>query len=70
MIIQGIMMNMWYDQSTTIQSFSSCNQLDSVFNFILQNVTNMENDFEIKRLVIGLSTLTMSPESSNLENSV
>jgi len=30
-------------------------------------VTNMDNDFEIKRIIIGLSTLTLSPESSQLD---
>jgi hypothetical protein len=64
MIIQGVMMNFWYNQQTTIASWKSLGQLDTIFNFILANVTNMENDFEIKRLIIGLSTLALSPQSS------
>jgi hypothetical protein len=57
-------MNFWYNQQTTIASWKSLGQLDTIFNFILANVTNMENDFEIKRLIIGLSTLALSPQSS------
>ena len=60
-------MNFWYNQTVTIQSLQKLQQLDNVFNFILQNVTNMENDFEIKRIIIGLSTITLSPESSQLD---
>lgn len=59
MIVQGIMMNFWYDQCYTIQSFNSLGQLDKVFEFIISNISNMENDFEIKRMIIGLSTLTL-----------
>ena len=57
-------MNFWNNQQTTIASWKSLGQLDTIFNFILANVTNMENDFEIKRLIIGLSTLALSPQSS------
>lgn len=67
MIIQGLMMNFWFDQQTTIQSLASDNQLVAVFEFILSNIKYMENDFEIKRLIIGLSTLTMSPQSNQLD---
>ena len=70
MIIQGIMMNFWYNQSVTIQSLSSLNQLDQVFNFILNNINEMKNDFEIKRIIIGLSTLTLSSNSHQLDNRV
>ena len=64
------MMNFWYDQNATIASLISLNELDNVFNFVLQNVQKMQNDFEIKRLIIGLTTLTMSAGSSNLDSSV
>jgi hypothetical protein len=70
MIIQGIMMNISYDQNASIQSLKAHQALDQVFDFILENIQGMEKDFEIKRLVIGLSALTLSPEAANLDPSV
>lgn len=70
MLIQGLMMNFWYNQQLTISSLASINQLDAVFQFILTNINNMENDFEIKRLIIGLTTLTLTPMSAQLDSSV
>jgi len=70
MIIQGLMMNFWYDQPTTIQALQGRGALDNVFSFILSNVEGMDKDFEVKRLLIGLSTLALSVNSSELDPSV
>jgi len=67
MIIQGIMMNFWYDQAETIKSLQALGQTDNVLSFILQNVSLMDKDFEIKRLVIGLSTILFSPNAHTLD---
>ena len=57
------MMNFFFDQNMTIQSISAMGQgqLDRVFQFIIENINGMDKDFEIKRLIIGLSTLAISP---------
>lgn len=55
------MMNFWFDQSTTLNSLKSLNSLDDVFKFILNNIDAMKKDFEIKRLIIGISSLLMTP---------
>ena len=70
MLIQGIMMNLWYNQAVTIQSLQSLQQVESVFNFILSNIEKMDKDFEIKRVVIGLGALTLSPSSVALDQSI
>lgn len=67
MLIQGIMMNFWYDQQTNIASLSSLKALETVLDFILSQIKNMTKDFEIKRIIIGLSSLTLLPSSSNLD---
>ena len=59
MLIQGMMSNMWYDQQTTLASLKQTENLDQVFNFIFANMKNISKDFEIKRLVIGLASLTL-----------
>jgi hypothetical protein len=63
MIIQGFMMNLFYDQGTTIMSLKQHQAFDDVFDFIFSNIGNMKKDFEIKRLVVGLATLLMTPNS-------
>jgi hypothetical protein len=70
MLIQGIMMNLWYDQSNTIASLQSHQQTQYVFEFIISNIENINKDFEIKRVVIGLSALTLNANSSNLDQQV
>lgn len=67
MIIQGIMMNFNYDQETTIASLQQLNFLDDTFNYILTQVSTMEKDFEIKRLIIGLSALALGEKSHQLD---
>lgn len=59
MLIQGMMSNFWYDQHTTLASLKSSDNLDQVFGFIFQNLPNIKRDFEVKRLVIGLSCLVL-----------
>ena len=70
MIIQGIMMNFLYDQQSTSNYLMGRGKLDEVFAFIFENITSMTKDFEIKRLVIGLSALTLNESSLNLDQSV
>lgn len=62
MLIQGMMSNFWYDQQTTLSSLKQSGNLDQVFAFIFDNISKMHRDFEIKRLVIGLASLTLLPD--------
>ena len=63
-------MNFWYDQNVTIQSLQTMGQLDNVFQTIFNSINNIKEDFEIKRMIIGLSTLTLSQNSSSLDAGV
>ena len=54
-------MNFWYDQSTTLQSLTQHGEFEYVFSQIFDNIDKMERDFEVKRLVLGLSSLICSP---------
>lgn len=62
MLIQGMMSNMWYDQQTTLASLKASENLDQVFGFIFANMSAITKDFEIKRLVIGLASLTLQSD--------
>ena len=61
MLMQGIMMNLWYDSATTLGSLRQLKALDQVLQFLFGNLQNVSKDFEIKRLILGLSALTMTP---------
>jgi preprotein translocase subunit Sec63 len=41
-----------------------------VFNFILSNIPQIQKDFEVKRVIIGLGALTLSDNSSGLDPQV
>ena len=64
MIVQGLMMNFFTNQEMTVQSLESMGQLDNVFQKIVDSVNNMDKDFEIKKLIVGLSTLAFTPTSN------
>lgn len=55
------MMNFWYDQDATIQSLQQLGALEGVLQYILQTIPGMQKDFEVKRLVLGLSSLICQP---------
>ena len=65
-------MNIAYDQNTTIQSLKSLGALEEVFDIITneQTINDIQKDFEIKRLVIGLSTIALSTEAANVDPSL
>ena len=64
MLVQGVMMNLWYEQSTTIQSLKEHGAFEKVLGYIFENLTAMDKDFEVKRLVLGLSSLICDPNIS------
>ena len=61
MIVQGFMMNFWYDSATTIASLRQLGALDEILSFMFTNLESIKKDFEIKKLLIGFSALTMTP---------
>ena len=65
MLVTGLMMNFTYSQATTIESLKSLGALESVFNFMQIRAKSMTREFEVKRLLIGLSSLVFS-ENTNV----
>jgi len=62
MLVQGIMMLFHYNLGATFTSFEQLGALNSesnILDFILQNIEKMDKDFEIKRMLIGLVTITL-----------
>ena len=70
MLVQGIMMLFHYNLQATFASFQQLGALgqvegqSNVLDYILANTQSMDKDFEIKRMLIGLVTITLQPEST------
>ena len=65
MIAQGLMMNFWFSPSTTLESLKRMNFLNESFKLIIDSMENMDRleDFEIKRFILGFSSLVLKPGS-------
>ena len=61
-------MNFWFDQKTTLDSLRNHGMLEQVLNFIVNQYPLMTKDFEVKRLIIGISALLMTP--GNIDNTI
>lgn len=58
-----------YNLNTTFESLESLGALkegSNILDFILNNIQQMDKDFELKRMLIGLVTITLQPESPQL----
>lgn len=63
MLAQGIMMNFWYHQEAMLQSLQQKNMLNYLIDFILHQVDKCHTDFEVKRIILGLTCLTFRPQN-------
>lgn len=51
------MMCIWYDCGTTLQAIESAGQTDWLISKIFEIVMDLSEDFEVKRFMLGLSSL-------------
>ena len=56
MLLQGILMCLWYDLDTTMTILEQTGTTDSFLQSVFGMVPKIKEDFEIKRFVIGLSS--------------
>jgi len=57
MLLQGYMMCFWYDATTTLQVLEQSGRSGWLFEQIFKQVSELKNDFEVKRFMLGLSSL-------------
>jgi len=62
MLLQGILMCLWYDMGQTVSVLETQNAMETFFQFIFQKVGEIREDFEVKRFVIGLTALLVNSE--------
>lgn len=69
MISQGICMSLHYSTNHTLMSLEQMGCTSNFVDLIFSQVESLKNDFEIKRFIIGLSTL-MKMDQSELPLSI
>lgn len=59
MLMQGVCMCLWYNTGATLVALEQTGHTQNVFSFLehLLQTTGVKQDFEIKRIVLGLSQL-------------
>lgn len=62
MLLQGILMCLWYDMGQTVSVLETQNAMETFFQFIFQKVGEIREDFEVKRFVLGLTALLVNSE--------
>lgn len=62
MLVQGIMMCLWYDYGVSLTKFEEINATSSIFQVIFEQVPTIKQDFEVKRFVLGLSSLIVNSD--------
>ena len=66
MLLQGILMCLWYDLGQTIAVLEQHGATQNFFQFIFDKVSGLKEDFEVKRFMLGLTSFLINndmPES-------
>lgn len=57
MILQGYMMCMWYDATTTLQALEAGQRTEWLLQEVFTMVSELTEDFEVKRFMVGLASV-------------
>ena len=57
MVSQGICMALWYNTTQTLISLEQMGMTTNWINLVFSQLDTIKQDFEIKRFIIGLSSL-------------
>ena len=53
-------MCLWYDLGQTVQTLESSNSTEQFFTLVFQQVTELKEDFEVKRFMLGLGAFLVA----------
>lgn len=62
MLLQGILTCLWYDMGQTVSVLEAQGAMDTFFQFVFQKVSEIREDFEVKRFVLGLTALLVNSD--------
>ena len=62
MLLQGILMCLWYNYGVTLTKLEETQATGKLLNVIFEKVNIIKQDFEVKRFILGLSALIVNQE--------
>ena len=62
MLLQGILLCLWYDLGTTLSILVESGNLDNFMGTAFSKITDITEDFEVKRFMLGLSSLLVNQD--------
>lgn len=66
MLLQGVMMTLWYDCQVTLQHLEQRNATAHIMSKALEFTNKLTNDFEVKKFMLGLTALLVPPNQAPL----
>ena len=62
MLLQGVLMCLWYDLGQTVTVLEQQGATESFFTFVFAKVGAVKADFEVKRFILGLTSFLVNSE--------
>ena len=69
MLLQGVLMCFWYDLGQSVGLLESQGQMPTFFQAVFEKVGGLEEDFEVKRFMLGLTSF-LTPVNGEMPESV
>ena len=60
MLLQGIAMCLWYDMGQSVSMLDQQGAMDAFFQSVFSKIQDVKNDFEVKRFVLGFTSLLVN----------
>lgn len=62
MLLQGVMMCLWYDMGQTVTVLEQQGAVPGLFAAIFAKVSEIKEDFEVKRFMLGLTSFLVNSD--------
>lgn len=62
MLLQGVLMNLWYDLGQAVTVLEQQGATVSFFEFVFAKVGDVKEDFEVKRFMLGLTSFLVNSD--------
>lgn len=62
MLLQGILMCLWYNMPATLTILEQTSTTDSFLKSVFEKISEVKEDFEVKRFILGLSAFIVQQD--------
>ena len=62
MLLQGVLTCLWYDLGQSVQTLEQSNKMNTFFQAIFEKVSDLKEDFGVKRFMLGLTSFLVNSE--------